>query len=253
MSLLTKDLLIDFLASKNLSQHDKVLLILLSQGETPTSARNIQAIALAHGVKQITSWNVPRTLTTANDNGYAVKMPEGWILTPSGRRHVQGKYVPNDPTSTREIAVGLRSHLDKISNSETRDFIEEAIKCLEADLKRSAVVMSWAGGMSILYDYVVADSDRLKEFNARAILRFQNNQKKWKPAVTKDDLMLMQEVDFLDILAHQSILPKNTKERLKSFCLDLRNTCAHPSSTIIGKHTVEAHIEFLILNVYEKF
>lgn len=251
--MLTKDLLIDFLASRNLSQQDKVLLILLSQDGNHLSARNIQSVALAHGVKQITSWNVPRTLTSAYEKGYAVKMPEGWTLTPSGRKYIQDKYVPNDPSSTKEITLGLRSHLEKISNPDTREFVRESIGCLEADLKRSAVVMSWAGAMSILYDYVFADSDRLKDFNARATLRFQNTQKKWKPAITKDDLMLMSESEFLDILAHQSILTKNTKERLKSFCLDLRNACAHPSSTIIGKHTVEAHIEFLILNVYEKF
>jgi hypothetical protein len=245
--LLTKDLLIDFLASKNLSQRDKVLLILLAQDGVSISIRNIQAVALAHGVRQITAWNIPRIL--ANARGYAVKMPEGWTLTPSGRTYVQDKYVPNDPGSTKEIALGLRSHLDKISNPDTRDFVEEAIRCLEADLKRSAVVMSWAGAMSILYDYVIADADRLRDFNARATLRFP----KWKPAITKDDLMLMPEGEFLDILAHLSILSKNTKERLKSYCLDLRNACGHPSSMKIERYTVEAHIAFLILNVYEKF
>ena len=244
--MLAEDLLIDFLASRNLSQQDKVLLILLTRNETPTSARDIQSTALAHGVKQITSWNVPRILANANENGYAVKMPEGWILTPSGRRYLQEKYLPNDPISTKEVALGLRSHLGKISNPETREFVKEAIGCLEADLKRSAVVMSWIGAISILYDYVVAN--RLADFNAGA----KQIKQDWKTAVTKDDLAKMREVDFLEILGHLSIIGGNVKEELKNR-LRLRNSCGHPNSYQVGKHQVEAHIEFLILNVYEKF
>ena len=244
--MLTRDLLIDFLASKNLSQQDKVLLILLSQDETPISARNIQSTALAHGVKQVTSWNVPRILANANDNGYAVKMPEGWILTPSGRRYIQEKYLPNDPVSTKEVALGLRSRLDKISNPDTREFVKEAIGCLEADLKRSGVVMSWIGAISILYDYVVAN--RLADFNARA----KQVNTKWKTAVTRDDLAKMREEEFLEILAHLSIIGGNVKEELKNR-LRLRNSCGHPNSYQVGKLQVQYHIEFLILNVFEKF
>jgi len=221
-------------------------LILLSQDETPTSARNLQSTALAHGVKQITAWNVPRILSNANDNGYAVKMPEGWILTPSGRRYVHENYLPTDPISTKEVALGLRSHLEKISNPDNREFVKEAIGCLEADLKRSAVVMSWIGAISIVYDYVVAN--RLADFNARA----SQVNTKWKTAVTKDDLAKMREEEFLDIIAHLSIIGGNVKEELKS-SLRLRNSCGHPNSYKVGKHQVEAHIEFLILNVYEKF
>jgi hypothetical protein len=244
--LLTKDLLIDFLASRNLSQQDKVLFILLSQDGNHLSARNIQSVALAHGVKQITAWNVPRTLANAYEKGYAVKMPEGWILTPSGRKYVRDTYLPNDPVLTREVAVGLRSHLDKISSPDTREFVAEAIGCLEADLKRSAVVMSWIGAISVLYDFVIAN--RLADFNAKA----KDVKRDWKPAVTKDDLARMKESEFLDILAQLSVIGGSVKEELKS-SLRLRNSCGHPNSYQIGKHQVQHHIEFLILNVFGKF
>lgn len=221
-------------------------MILLSQDGNHLSARNVQSIALAHGVKQITSWNVPRTLTSAYEKGFAVKMPEGWTLTSSGRRYVRDTYLPNDPISTREVAVVLRNHLDKISKPDTREFLAEAIGCLEADLKRSAVVMSWVGAISILYDYVI--TYRLADFNARA----KELKRDWKTAVTKDDLTKMREEEFLDILGYLSIVGPNVKEELKNR-LRLRNSCGHPNSYKVGKHQVEAHIEFLILNIYERF
>jgi hypothetical protein len=243
--LLTDDLLVDFLASKDLSQRDKVLLILASSNGTPLSISAIKNIGISHGLRRIEGWNLPRTL--GDTKGLAVKVPEGWKLTGPGITHIKTNFLPDDPSSTREIAINLRSHLEKVSNIETREFVEESIRCLEADLKRSAVVMSWVGAISVLYDHVIAH--RLADFNTEAKRRFA----KWKPAVTRDDLALMQESDFLDILAHLSILGKNVKEDLKNNCLNLRNSCGHPNSYKVGKHKVEAHIETLILNVYEKF
>ncbi len=105
--------------------------------------------------------------------------------------------------------------------------------------------MSWAGAISILYDYVILN--RLGDFNATA----PRYKREWKPAVTKDDLAQMNESKFLEILANLSIIGKNTKDQLQN-SLKLRNSCAHPSSFRIGKHIVESHIEILILNVYEK-
>lgn len=80
-----------------------------------------------------------------------------------------------------DVANSLKPHLLKIKSIETRAFVEEAIKCFEAGLYRSAVLMSWIGAMSILYDYVIAN--KLAEFNVEA-----SRNPKWKTARTKDDL-----------------------------------------------------------------
>ena len=109
------------------------------------------------------------------------------------------------------------------------------------------MVFCWIGAVSVLYDYVF--TNKLDEFNSAATRR----DAKWKPATTRDDLALMKESDFLDILAAISALGKNVKEHLKNTCLNLRNSCGHPSSLRIGPENVKAHIEFLILNVYSKF
>lgn len=242
-----KELLIDLLASKDLSQPDKVLLILESQNGVPTKSTEIVNIGVSHGLRQILSWNVHAVLAKIQNKGHISKLPDGWILTGPGRIYVQTKFSLADPASTKETALNLRIHLEKISNPDTREFVEEAIACLEAKQLKSAVVMSWVGAISVLYDFVLAN--KLTEFNARAKVV----KKDWKEAITKDDLAKMKESDFLDILAYLSILGGNVKEDLKNNCLNLRNSCGHPSSFKVGKHKVEAHIETLIQNVFEKF
>jgi len=244
-SLITSEDLTDFLAATDLSRRDKILLILAYNLGTPSSITTIKQISTDFGLREIGKWNVSDIL--AKSKSMVAKLPTGWQLTKYGSVYVKTELLNSNPSSTKDIALNLRSHLGVIQNLETRAFIEEAIGCLEANLFRSAVVMSWVGAISILYDYVV--STRLSDFNTEA----KRRKSAWKMAVTSDDLALMKESDYLDILASLSILGKNTKEHLKNNCLNLRNSCGHPSSLKIGKHTVEAHIEFLLLNIYEKF
>jgi hypothetical protein len=243
--LLTNEDLTDFLASADYSRRDKILLILAYSFRTPLPPSTIKQMSTDFGLREIGKWNVADIL--AKSKNMVARLPNGWQLTKSGMEYVKTELLRSNPSSTKDMALNLRGHLDGIKNLETHAFVEEAIGCLEANLYRSAVVMSWAGAISILYNYVV--STRLADFNAEA----KRRRSDWKMAVTNDDLALMKESDFLDILASLSIIGKNTKEHLKNNCLNLRNSCGHPSSLEIGKHTVEAHIEFLLLNVYEKF
>lgn len=62
----------------------------------------------------------------------------------------------------------------------------------------------------------------------------------------------MKESIFLDILESISVIGNDVKKELKK-CLDLRNSCGHPNSLVIGENRVAAHVEILILNVFSKF
>jgi hypothetical protein len=243
--LLTPAQLIECLVSTVVSPKEKVLLALAYCGDGPTSVSKIRSTAISFGLREAKTMNISRFLI--NSKGLVARLPNGWQLTKTGITQVKSVLAKQKGDIAPETAINLRNHLAKISNSDTRVFIEEAIECLEANLLRSAVVMSWVGAISILYDYVI--SHRLSDFNAEAARR----NAKWKTAITRDDLALMREAEFLDILAELSILGKNTKEHLKNSELNLRNSCGHPSSLLIGVNNVEAHIEFLLLNVYQKF
>ncbi|MFQ6548142.1 hypothetical protein AADZ90_009290 [Aestuariibius sp. 2305UL40-4] len=145
-----------------------------------------------------------------------------------------------------QVAVDLRSHLNGITDNETRNFVEEAIKCHEAELYRSAIVMSWLGAMDVLHKFVHAN--HLAAFNTEA----KRVNAKWKPAKTPDDLGKMGEAEFLDRIAAISIIGKNPKEELQK-ALGLRNGCGHPNTLRVGANKSAAHIETLLQNVFEKF
>ena len=224
-------------------QTDKALLVLGSFDEAVSVAR-LKERAASAGLKMGKSWN-PSTILRRT-NGLAIRVPDGWEITDSGRQHLLNLGVEAMRPATVQIAASLRRNALEITNLDARAFADEAIRCYETELYRSAVIMSWVGAVALLYDYVV--KHRLADFNAEA----SRVDGRWKNAVNSDDLARMKEGDFLDRLAALSILGKNTKERLK-IQLDLRNACGHPNSFKIGPHTVTSHIETLILNVFKVF
>jgi hypothetical protein len=125
-----------------------------------------------------------------------------------------------------------------------RSFVEEAIAAFENGLYRSAGVLTWVGAVALLYDHVV--SHKLAEFNQEAVAR----NIKWKAATNAEDLTRMKEHDFLQILPAISVVGKNVKDELEG-CLKFRNACGHPNSLKLGEARTAAHIETLMLNVFE--
>ena len=106
--------------------------------------------------------------------------------------------------------------------------------------------MTWLAAMGVLHQYVF--QNRLADFNNEA----KRIDASWKSAKTTDDLGLMKEGDFLNRLQGISVLGKNQKAELVK-ALGLRNGCGHPNSLIIGHNVSAAHIETLLLNVFNKF
>jgi hypothetical protein len=145
-----------------------------------------------------------------------------------------------------QVATDLRAELPRIVNDNTRLFAEEAIKCYEAELYRSAVVMSWLAAIDVLHNHV--HQNHLARFNAEA----KRVDSRWKDARTTDDLGRMSEADFLERIAAISVVGKNVQKELKD-CLDRRNGCGHPNLLKIGANTAAHHIEILLLNVFKIF
>jgi hypothetical protein len=173
-------------------------------------------------------------------------LPEGWEITRDGREYLSTLGIVQVAHGVAQVATDLRAFLDKITNAEVRSFVEEAICCYESQLFISAIVMSWLAAIAVLHRHVLAA--HLPAFNAEA----SRVDARWRAAVTTDDLGRMKESDFLDRLAAISVLGRNTKAQLVQ-ALNLRNTCGHPSSHKVSANTAAAHIEMLLLNVFDKF
>jgi hypothetical protein len=141
------------------------------------------------------------------------------------------------------VASGLRHHMTTVTDPQTKEFLDEALRCFEAGLYRAAVVLSWVGAVALLQDHVV--STRLTDFNAEATRR----DKRWKAAKTRDDLSRLKEADFLHVLESISVIGKSVKHELE-VCLKLRNGCGHPNSLKIGEAKAASHLETLLQNVF---
>jgi hypothetical protein len=190
--------------------------------------------------------NISQYLSRAS--GLAALTPQGWKLTKNGQKHVAELAGIGTSLVTTPLTQSLRTGLPKIANLDTRGFIEEAIQCIEHGLLRSAVVLTWVGAMAVIYDYVV--SNKLPAVNLEALSR----NSKWKAAKTADDLTRIEEYEFLQILGAPtvSVLQKNVKQDLEG-CLKLRNACGHPNSFKFAETKVAAHVETLMLNVFDRF
>lgn len=227
---------------KDVGKLDKVLLILATQDE-PIAVAKINEIAEAAGFRAMRKWNVSATLSASK--GRAIRTT-GWELTDAGKLHLRDLGVSAISPAAMQVAADLRSYLASITDEQAREFVEEAIKCHEAELYRSAIVMSWLGAVDLLQKHV--HGNHLVAFNEEA----KRVNVKWKPAKSQDDIGKMGESDFLDRLEAISIIGKNVKAQLKG-CLDLRNGCGHPNSLKVSVNKSAAHIETLLLNVFQKF
>lgn len=242
--MLPEDALKDLLSQKEFSNTDKLLIVLAVASETAKEVKNIKKLAAAAGLRSANKWNISSLLSRSK--GMAVRTTNGWELTSAGIQHVSMLAGSLMGSPAPKVAASLRAHLSNLTDPDTSKFVEEAIKCYEARLYRAAVVLSWVGAVSVLYDYVV--KNKLKEFNAEATKR----NTKWNIAKTKDDLARMKESDFLNIIESISVIGKSVKQEVEG-CLKLRNGCGHPNSLKIAENRVTGHIESLILNVFSTF
>jgi len=240
-------MLADHLSSNKLSQRDKIFSILLLGGKSRYAVKDIISIGYHAGLRKIKKWNVSSIL--ASDSTLAVKYPDGWALTTKGVKELAKKGIHSSASPVKAVASDLHSYLPQITNVRIKSFVEEAIGCLENNYFRAAVVLSWVGAISILQDEVLKNC--LVKFNAEA--KRQNS--KWKDASTADHLSLLDESEFLELLAspNVAVIGKNVKEDLKLSGLKLRNGCGHPNTMQIGQNKAAGHVEFLIQNVYSEF
>lgn len=218
--------------------------MILAAFDTPCQIRDLKSTSLSAGFKWPKSLNASALLSATC--GLAIRTPEGWEITASGKSHLAEFGVEIKSSNQTKIASDLRSHADRIQNEHVKVFLEEAIVCYERKLFRAAVVMSWGGAVAVLQQEVV--KNHLNHFNSEA----HRVNHRWKFAVSSDDLGLMKERTFLDTLQNISMLGKNVKSDLIQ-CLDRRNSCGHPNSYKLADSIVAAHLETLILNVFARF
>jgi len=232
-----------WLHKKDIDLKDKLLMI-LSTFDAPVQIKDIKDQAKHAGLSIPKKANLSTILSRTE--GKAIRVTDGWELADIGLTHLKQIGISKLNPHAANVATDLRAELQNISNTTTRHFVEEAIRCYEHELYRSAIVMGWMSAIDVLHKHV--HKNHLSAFNKEA-KRVRAN---WKIAKTTDDLGRMKEADFLERICALSIIGKNVKKELKD-CLDRRNGCGHPNSLKIGPNTAAHHLEILLLNVFKVF
>jgi hypothetical protein len=227
-----------------ISNQDRALCCLAFDPLKTRSIGELRDIGVRSGWRGAKDANLSVYLGRAK--GFAIQLPDGWKLTPEGQSHVAGLAGAPKSAVPTALTKSLRDHAAKIMDADTRAFVEEAIECVEHGQKRAAIVLSWVGAMSVLQDHVL--KSKLTDFNKAGAKKYP----KWTPIGTRDDLADLREHDFLQLAYDSSIIGKSVKDELEA-CLKRRNGCGHPNSLKVGDPAVAAHVDTLILNVFDKY
>jgi hypothetical protein len=242
--LLAREYLKDLLSNGDYTKTDKLLICLAVDADVAKEISAIRNLAEASGLRAVKGWNVSQLLSSSK--GLAVRTDKGWELTSTGKQRVQTLVGPVLQSPIAQVIPHLRALLPKVTNPQVSVFIEEAVRCLELGLLRSAVVLSWVGAVAVLYDHII--SNHLAAFNSEAVKKFP----KWKDAKTADDFSRMQEADFLIVIESAQVIGKSIKQELEG-CLKYRNAAGHPNQLKVGVTRATAHVETLILHVFSVY
>jgi hypothetical protein len=238
-----------------LPQGQKVpVLLLLSHVHQPAQTISIRNKAVEIGFRVATQWNLSAVLKVAANDGLVAQLKAGWKLLHPGLNAISKFYQPEAPI-IRETRHSLKIHVGRISDTNRRAFVEEAIRCFDVRAYRSAVVLSWVGAAHILQEHIV--QNHLAAFNAAGLARAakanpKSSASNFIPIKSTKDFGVIGEADMLQLCQDAGILHKAEKKLLQDR-LDLRNQCGHPNPLEIAEHTVAFHLESLMLNVFSRY
>jgi hypothetical protein len=175
-----------------------------------------------------------------NDKGYKL-----WHLTDTGAKEVRSALgLPDEQPEIAVDVASLEKAAKNISDSLAREFVEEAIACLQVGAMRAAVVFAWTGAVRTLHDSAStsgwpAVTSAIQKHDARA------------KAVTKiEDFAQVKDKTFLLAARELALLDKGQWTVMQQ-ALDIRNQCGHPSNYHPGHKKVSAFIEDLIGIVFK--
>ncbi|MFD3400998.1 hypothetical protein ACFWUU_09995 [Kribbella sp. NPDC058693] len=169
-----------------------------------------------------------------------------WHLTETGSKEIRSAL--GLPDGQPEIAVDvatLEKAAKNISDSLAREFVEEAITCLQVGAMKAAVVFAWTGAIRTLHDSASilgwpAVTSAIQKHDARV------------KAVGKiEDFAQVKDKTFLLAARDLAILDKGEWTVMQQ-ALDLRNQCGHPSNYRPGHKRVSAFIEDLISIAFKR-
>jgi hypothetical protein len=178
------------------------------------------------------------------------------IVLPSGsgfklevkiREGFDKKYGQHEAT----IAVSqlLKDLTGKISDEAERLFLSEAIKCYNVKAFRAAIVMAWNLAYDHLLHWVLADPQRLADFNSKILARVGAKKGSGLVMGKREDFEDFKEQEVLDICSNAGLFASSNTKKLLDMQLTRRNMAAHPSLLSIDGPQADDTISTLVTNI----
>lgn len=240
--------LVEFLAPLNRSTNrDKILALLYFRHRyEQQDALTVQDIR--HGLQRarVARWrNINVADVLAKSGHYVTNVgSEGnrllWRLTDSGA--VQVRSLLSLPEAEPEIehdVSSLAAVAARIPNAETREYVEEAIKCLQVGARRAAVVFLWTGAVRVLQERML--NGNRNSLNAA----IQKHDPKARMISSLDHFSYIKDRTTLLAAQDMGFVDKSEKDTLQD-ALNLRNRCGHPAKYKPGEKKVSSYIEDLM-------
>lgn len=228
------------------SKREQVLATLFycrhQEGVASISVRDLRSRLIQANVPRARNANLSDALTALiplvdrQGGGY-------WKITESGETEIRKLLALPDQAPQAQEDVGTLTTLAQSVKDETvREYVEEAIKCLQVGARRAAVVFLWTGAVHQIREDVWEQGKKLIEES----LQKRNPKARFR---RKDDFSFVKDSVLLELTGDFSIFDKSERKRLTE-ALDLRNDCGHPVKYRPGEKKVSSFIEDLLQIVF---
>ena len=176
-----------------------------------------------------------------------IRAKAGYTLSRAGQLEIQ-KTLHVGPAKL-ETSLLLRSLLPKLTDSEERSFLQEAIDCYEIGARRASIVMTWQLAIHHLCRHVIAKE--IPAFNA-ALAANTDKRVKVSSISKMDDFSEIPEGKLIEFLRSAKIISNDVRKILEGK-LGVRNSAAHPSTVVIAEVKATDFILDLVENVVAKY
>jgi len=245
--------LVEFIAPLIKGTHQDRILAILYYRERYEQMESLTIDEIRHGLKsaRVPRWakvNVADVLSKAGalvDTSGLKGKSRLWNLTATRREHVRKLVgLPSADVEVEHDVSTMESLVLKLSDDDVRDYLNEAIKCLQVGALRSCVVFAWSGAIRTIQTKMMAKGATSV---TAALQRLDPKVPRMKSI---DDFAYVKDVTVLLAAKDLGILDKNEKDTLTE-ALNLRNRSGHPGKYRPGVKKVSAFIEDVTSIVFD--
>jgi DNA-binding MarR family transcriptional regulator len=237
--------LVEFLSPLAKGKHQARVLAVLYYRERYEHVTSLSVDDIRQSLKgaRVTGWAKVNIADVLNKSGPLVdtagvqNRKRLWMLTDSGREHVRSLIgLPSADVEIEHDVGSLAQAIATLQVDDVRDYLEEAIKCLQVGAFRACVVFVWTAAIRTLQSKMMAQDA------AAVTAAVQKHDPKARQIKRIEDFSYVKDATALLAAMDLGVLDKNEKDTLVD-ALNLRNRCGHPSKYRPGVKKVSAFVE----------